>query len=186
MSITEILCLKFTITSAKVQWVKALSVVIHMLFSQCVISMEVRCSSGNILVFVGSTHWGQDKFATIADDIYKSIFLSENVQISLKISLKFVPQVRIRINNIPGLVQIMAWRRSGDKPLSQPMIVSLLTHICVTRPHWVEKPRQFGYMESCMSANVIFNDDLKQDCGNSRVSAMWICHRLTLSHQLNP
>ena len=31
----------------------------------------------------------------------------------------------------------MAWRRSGDKPLSEPMMVNLLTHICVTRPQWV-------------------------------------------------
>ena len=37
----------------------------------------------------------------------------------------------------PALVQIMAWRRPGDKPLSGPMMVSLLTHICVTRPQWV-------------------------------------------------
>ena len=38
----------------------------------------------------------------------------------------FVPKVRI--NNIPALVQIMAWR-SGDKPLSEPMMVNLLTLI---------------------------------------------------------
>ena len=31
----------------------------------------------------------------------------------------------------------MAWCRVGDKPLSEPMVVSLLTHICVTRPQWV-------------------------------------------------
>ena len=37
-----------------------------------------------------------------ADDIFKCIFLNENVWISLKISLKFVPNVRI--NNIPALV----------------------------------------------------------------------------------
>ena len=67
-----------------------------------------------------------------ADDIFKCIFLKENVSISIKIPLKFVPKVRI--NNIPALVQIMAWRRPGDKPLSEPMVVSLLTHICVTRP----------------------------------------------------
>ena len=38
----------------------------------------------------------------------------------------------------------MAWRRPGDKPLSEPMMVSLLTHICVTRPQWVNTwwPRQ--------------------------------------------
>ena len=40
-------------------------------------------------------------------------------------------------NNIPALVQIMAWHRPGDKPLSKPMLVSLLTPICVTRPQWV-------------------------------------------------
>ena len=70
-----------------------------------------------------------------ADDIFKCIFLNENAWISLKISLKFVSKVRI--DNIPALVQIMAWRRPGDKPLSEPMMVSLLTHICVTRPQWV-------------------------------------------------
>ena len=51
---------------------------------------------------------------------------------AIKISLKFVPKGPI--NNIPALVQIMAWRRPGDKPLSEPMMVSLLTHICTTRP----------------------------------------------------
>ena len=30
----------------------------------------------------------------------------------------------------------MAWRRLGDKPLSEPMIVNSLTHIRVTRPQW--------------------------------------------------
>ena len=32
----------------------------------------------------------------------------------------------------------MAWRRPGDKPLSEPMIFCLLTHICLTRPQWVK------------------------------------------------
>ena len=68
------------------------------------------------------------------DDIFKYIFLNENVWISLKISLKFIPKVRI--NNIPASVQIMAWRWPGDKPLSETMMGNLLTHICVTRPQW--------------------------------------------------
>ena len=42
-----------------------------------------------------------------------------------------------RINNIASFVQIMVWRRSGHKPLSELMMVSLLMHICVTRPQWV-------------------------------------------------
>ena len=54
-----------------------------------------------------------------------------------KISLKFVPKVPV--NNIPALVHILAWRRSGDKPLSELMMVSLLTQICVTRPQWVNQ-----------------------------------------------
>ena len=33
----------------------------------------------------------------------------------------------------------MAWRRPGDKLLSEPMMVNLLTHICVTRPQWVKE-----------------------------------------------
>ena len=37
--------------------------------------------------------------------------------------------------------QMMAWHRSGDKPLSEPMMVSLLMHICVTRPQWVNSLR---------------------------------------------
>ena len=69
------------------------------------------------------------------DDTFKRIFLNEDIRISIKISLKFVPQGPI--NNNPALVQIMAWRRSGDKPLCEPMMASLLTHICVTRPQWV-------------------------------------------------
>ena len=71
-----------------------------------------------------------------ADDTFKRIFLNENVRISTKISPKFVPKGPI--NYTPALVHIMAWRRSGDKPLSEPMIVSWITHICVTRPHWVK------------------------------------------------
>ena len=71
-----------------------------------------------------------------ADDIFKCIFLNENVGIPIKILLKFVSKGPI--NNIPALVQIMVWRRPGDKPLSEPVMFSLLTHICVTRSQWVE------------------------------------------------
>ena len=71
------------------------------------------------------------------DDIFKWIFLNENVWISINISLNFVP--RGLINNIPTLVQAMAWRWPGDKPLSEPMIVRFPTYICVTGPQWVKE-----------------------------------------------
>ena len=81
------------------------------------------------------------------DAIFKWIFLNENVWMSNKISLKFVPKVTI--NNIPALVQIMAWHPSGHKPLSEPMMDSLLTHICVTRPQWVNQQGIPGRILPC-------------------------------------
>ena len=73
-----------------------------------------------------------------ADDILKCIFVYENVWIPIKFSLKFVPKGLI--NNIPAMVQIMAWRRPGDEPLSEPRMVTLPTHICVIRSQWVNLP----------------------------------------------
>ena len=70
----------------------------------------------------------------LADNIFGCIFLNGNVRISINISLKFV--LKGEINNIPALPQIMAWRWPGDfnLPLSEPVVVSLLMHICVTQP----------------------------------------------------
>ena len=72
-----------------------------------------------------------------ADDIFKCIFLNENVWIPIRISMIFVPKGPI--NNIPALVQIMDWHCPGDKPLSEPMMASWMTHICVTWPQWVNR-----------------------------------------------
>ena len=68
------------------------------------------------------THLPFDKMAAIlADDIFKCIFSNENDRIPIQISLKLVP--RIPIDNKLALVQVMAWRRTGDKPLSEPMMI---------------------------------------------------------------
>ena len=62
-----------------------------------------------------------DKMAAIlADDTFKRIFLNENDRIPIRISLKLVP--RSSLDNKPALVQAMAWRRTGDKPLPEPKI----------------------------------------------------------------
>ena len=53
----------------------------------------------------------------VSQDAFKRIFLNENVGISIIISLKLVHTGPI--NNISALVQMMAWRRPGDKPLSE-------------------------------------------------------------------
>ena len=70
-----------------------------------------------------------------ADDTFKRIFLNENFWISNKISLAYV--LWGLLDNRAALVQIMACRRSRDKPLSGPRIVRVLTHICVTGRQWV-------------------------------------------------
>ena len=58
--------------------------------------------------------------AILTDDNFKCIFLNENDKIQIQISLKFVP--RSLIDNKPALLQVMAWRRIGDKPSSEPML----------------------------------------------------------------
>ena len=105
------------------------------------------------------THWSRDKNDRhFSDDVFKCILLNDNARISLKISPRLVSKVRI--NNIPALVQIMALRRPGDKPLSEPMMDNLLTHIYVTWPQWVNslRPipnrRHFAYdIFKCISEN---------------------------------
>ena len=87
------------------------------------------------------THWGRDKKADIFQTtFFKCIFLNENVSISIKIPLKFVPKG-------PALVQIMAWHRPGNKPLSESMMVVFPTHIYASpgpselkekKHHWSE------------------------------------------------
>ena len=61
-----------------------------------------------------------------ADDTFKRIFLNENIRIAIEISLKFVSKGPI--NNTTAFIQIMAWRRPGDKPLSEPMMAKLLPY----------------------------------------------------------
>ena len=52
------------------------------------------------------------KMAAILADNFKCIFLNENHRIPIRISLKFVP--KSPIDNKQALVQVMAWRRTGD------------------------------------------------------------------------
>ena len=55
---------------------------------------------------------------------FKCICLNGNIWILIDFSLKFVPNGRI--NNISAVVQIVARRRLGNKPLSEPVIHSAL------------------------------------------------------------
>ena len=78
----------------------------------------------------------RDKVADIFPTTFSNeLYINEKFCILIRISLKFVPWGPF--NNKSALVQIMAWRRAGDKPSFELMMVSLLMHICVTRPQWV-------------------------------------------------
>ena len=71
-----------------------------------------------------------------ADDIFKYIFLNEKfLRILIRISLTFVPGGQI--DNNSASVSVMAWHRTGDKPLPESMVLSSPTHICGTRGRWV-------------------------------------------------
>ena len=77
------------------------------------------------------------------DDIFKYIFLNGMHEIWLRCHhgaiWHVVPWFHLSFvcnglfNNIPALGQIMTGRQSGDKPLNEPVMVKLPTHICVTR-----------------------------------------------------
>ena len=71
-----------------------------------------------------------------ADDIFTCIVFNENCCILIKLSSQYVRKGPI--DNNRALDQIMAWRPSGDKPLSEPMMVSSPTHIGVARPESVK------------------------------------------------
>ena len=102
------------------------------------------------------------------------------------------------IKNISALVQIMAWWRPGDKPLSEPMMVSLLTHTCVTRPQRVKasnidtnvsadaiilveqiRPRRDGCQEAIGDTNGCRADwhERPQRRPGSRMAIVWISRK---------
>ena len=75
------------------------------------------------------SHWSRDKMAAILQTTFSNAFSWMKVfGFRLIFHWNLFPRVQ--------LVQIMAWRHPVDKPLSEPMMVNLLTHICVTRPQW--------------------------------------------------
>ena len=66
----------------------------------------VPCVARSAAAMVFDTLRPRQNVRHFPDDMFKCIFLNENVRISINIPLKFVPKGPI--NNIPSLVQIMA------------------------------------------------------------------------------
>ena len=62
-----------------------------------------------------------DKGPPFADDIFICILMNEKFCISIYISLQFVPKSPIDNNSV--LFRVMAWRRTGAKPLPELMLI---------------------------------------------------------------
>ena len=65
------------------------------------------------------THLLLDSMAAIYGK-FKCIFSNEDDRIPIQISLALVPMSPI--DNKPVSVQVMVWHRTGDQPLSEPML----------------------------------------------------------------
>ena len=89
-----------------------------MLNEQHIPKPEIQWQSRQVLQPSNNTLRPRQNGHHFADNIFKCIFWNENVWIPVEISLKFVP--KCAINNIQSLVQMMAWRRPSNKPLSEP------------------------------------------------------------------
>ena len=115
------------------------------------------CINHNLIIPVGSgwcnfnTLRPRQKDCHFADNVSEYIFLNENAWILNKFSLKYV--LNSQINNIPTLIQAMAWRWSGDKPLSETMMINSPTHIGITRPQRVNT--QFSIFHWLLSSECL-------------------------------
>ena len=97
------------------------------------------------------THWGRDTITTISQTTFSNAFSwMKMYEFYIDFSLKN------QINNISALVQVMAWCRPGDTPLSE-----VYWHICVTGQPWVNSLRP-GEAYICVSklASIISDNGL--------------------------
>ena len=101
------------------------------------------------------------------------------------------------MNKISVLVQIMSWRRPGDKPLFETTTVSLLTHKCITRPQWLNSQIKFPtvhgsqswmFLYSCtvqISQSTLHPNETKSHQCSSTIIPEMICCRMEQIYHLS-
>ena len=62
--------------------------------------------------------------ASLAHDTFMCILMNEKFSILIRISLKFV--LKGPIYNKSALARVMAWCQTGDKPLSEPLLIHFI------------------------------------------------------------
>ena len=95
------------------------------------------------------THWSRDKMAVIPQTIFShALWWIEMYTFCLRFHWKLTI-----IDNNPALVQIVAWRQKGNKPLFEPTLLNLPTHICATGPQSVKLPRSMLKTRECVTTS---------------------------------
>ena len=97
--------------------------VTHLCLRELSPKIHLACvlQNGCHFLHVSVTHLPLDKMAAISQTTTSSAFsLIQICDFFIQISLKFVPKGLIE--NRTALVQVMAWRRAGDRPLLKPML----------------------------------------------------------------
>ena len=121
---------------------------------QVCLQLRMMPSFWHFLSYMQLIHWAKTKWPPFPEDIFKCIFLNEGVQISVTISLMCIPKGQI--SNISALVQKMARRRPGEKPIFEPMIVSLPMNLCVALPQRI-KGRKTGHAHLLANHSILFS-----------------------------
>ena len=89
-------------------------------------------------VTVPLTHLPLDKMVAISQATFANAF-SRMKSFVFQLIFHWNVFLRMQINNVPALVQIMVWRCIGDNPLSEPMLTQFMTQfICGTKWKWVK------------------------------------------------
>ena len=84
------------------------------------------------------------------DDIFKYTWVNDKKLSSNEIWLKFV--LKSPIDNVPAVVQIMAWHRRGDKPLSELMMAQITDAYVFhsASMSWLVQPIYFSVNTNCI------------------------------------
>ena len=141
--------------------------------SRCLLHIEPRRRQS-------LTRCGRDRTDVISQTIFWMYFL-EGECMNFDINLEFV--TKGPINNIPALVQIMAWRWPGDRPLCEPMMIRIPTLICVTLP----RPNELITDVICLTSvyfEILTNDYITWNyiLTSNVVSKSETANRLALCH----
>ena len=109
------------------------NVIVSTVAADVLAPLGARPSAGTVMTMSGSRiHKGQvlnssppgQNGGHFADDSFKGIFMNEKFFFSIQISLKFVP--KSLIDNNAALIRVMVWRRTGDKPLPEPILTQFI------------------------------------------------------------